>query len=311
MDISIIIPTCNRRDSLRRCLDSLVKQTYPKEKFEVIVVDDCPEKDTEQLLKEAYGRSFNLVYLSQNRRGPAAARNRGVKEARGCIIGFTDDDCVLDEAWVKLMVEVHDDNPDIAVVGGLTRIPLLRARLMVGERLSNGAIQTKINGKNEIVFFPTCNVSVKKRIFDSYRFNEKFRLPGGEDLDFFWRLFIGLQQFLWRKDAVVVHCRDRGFRSFIKQAYSYGRGNLLAKYLYPDQPLLHELKVENGSFWAATIANAIKIPKFAYDLSGDVIEAHAIRSFFRKLSIYFCFVLHKIFYLVGTIAEYRLLRQKQ
>lgn len=304
IDLSIVVPTFNRAASLKWCLDSLLKQNYPKEKYEVIVVDDSPDNATKVLLERLKTDHPNLVYLPQCHKGPAAARNRGIREASGEIIGFTDDDCIVHTDWVSLMVNAHKKNPCAAAVGGKTTIPSSCTALMVSERLSNGAIQTTINNRKEIIFFPTCNVSIKKWIFEYYCFNERFHLPGGEDLDFFWRLFKDGHTFLWKKEIGVIHYRDNTLRSFLRQAYAYGRGNFLVQRLHNDQPLLKELKTGAWSFWLGTANNIIKLPKFAYDLSRDVVRENKITKTRHKLSLYVYFMLHKIVYLMGNVFEF-------
>ncbi|MFH1504117.1 MAG: glycosyltransferase, partial [Candidatus Omnitrophota bacterium] len=257
MDISIIIPTYNRRKKLERCLKSFFVQDYPQQSFEIIVVDDNSKDGTKEMVEELAKEQNNLFYSFQPRKGPAAARNLGIKRVRGEIIGFTDDDCEVDKNWVKLMVESHRKNPKITAVGGLTDTFCQKSKVIVSQSLSNGAIQIKIGEKEEVIFFPTCNVSFKRQIFDKYKFNENFSLPGGEDLEFFWRLFKYKHRFVWNKNIKVIHNRDKSLSSFVRQAYIYGRGNLLTQYRHKDHPLLKELKTGKIFFWAAVLINFI------------------------------------------------------
>lgn len=113
--ISIIIPVYNRADSILRCLDSVWRQTY--QHYEVIVVDDGSVDNTLLLLKKITEKRFSVICHSCNK-GPAEARNTGIKRARGDFIAFLDSD---DEWFVdklKLQVEVlkKSDNPEKTVV---------------------------------------------------------------------------------------------------------------------------------------------------------------------------------------------------
>jgi MoaA/NifB/PqqE/SkfB family radical SAM enzyme/GT2 family glycosyltransferase len=309
IDISIVIPTYKRRDRLRECLGSVFRQDYQPDKFEVVVVDDNSDYETERLLRGFKKTYPKLRFLAQNHKGPAAARNLGSKVSQGEIIGFVDDDCTVSADWVKLMVQEHREHPQIAAVGGATSLPGNKTSILVSQFLSTHSIETVINGKKEVIFFPTCNVSFKKRILDKYQFNEKFPLPGGEDLELFWRIFSSKERFIWKKNIQVTHYRQDSLGSFIRQAYSYGRGNFLTRHLHNNHPLLKELKTGKISFWTAALINILKIPRFSFLLGNMLIEEGGIRSISKKLSVYAYFTLHKIFYIVGNIAEFLGIKQ--
>lgn len=309
IDISVVVPTYNRTEELKDCLDSLFAQDYPKEKYEIIVVDDSGNGEAKRMLDELKRKHSNLSYITQYRKGPASARNAGAKASLGEIIGFVDDDCTVPGDWLKLMVESHAQNPKIITVGGLTLTSTQKTPVLVSQFLSTCSIETYFNGKQEVIFFPTCNVSLKRQIFDKYKFNETFPLPGGEDLELFWRLFKEGYRFIWDKSINVIHYRDDTTLGFFRQAYIYGRGNLLAQHLHRDQPLLKELKTGKVSFWLATLINAIKIPRFSHLLAKRLIQENDIKDTYKKLSIYAYFVLHKIFYLFGNIIEFIRIRR--
>lgn len=93
VNVSIIIPTFNRKESLLRTLDSLSHQTYPAEHFEVIVVDDGGSDGTEAIAQYPY--PYRLRYVRQANQGAAAARNSGAAKAQGKILIFLDDDITV------------------------------------------------------------------------------------------------------------------------------------------------------------------------------------------------------------------------
>lgn len=304
MMISVVIPTCQRKDKLNNCLESLLRQTYPHEQFEIIVVDDRAENDVKMLVEDYKQRHSSLQYIAQNSQGPAAARNKGVKNSVGGIVAFLDDDCIADPEWVRLMVQMHESYPNAVAIGGSTVSSAQKTTMLVSQFLSTLSIETTIDGKKEVIFFPTCNVSFKRYIFDYFVFDEHFPLPGGEDLEFFWRLYKGGYRFIYDTRLKVIHCRDDRFLSFIKQAYSYGRGNLLVQYIHRDHPLLKELQPEGFSFWKGTFLNTIKIIRFSYLLGKRLISEEGIYSLSARLAIYIYFIIHKIFYISGNIYEF-------
>src|SRR5947209_6149687 len=91
--LSIVVPTYNRSNSLRRLLLAIEEQTYPNDRFEVLVVDDGSTDGTPDILRHLVVR-FALRLIEQAHGGPSAARNLGVANAGGELIVFLDDDVV-------------------------------------------------------------------------------------------------------------------------------------------------------------------------------------------------------------------------
>lgn len=304
MDISVIIPTYNRKLKLKSCLDSLFAQSYSRDAFEIIVIDDGSVDGTKDMLCMLAKINPNLRYFVQSQSGPAAARNLGIKHAQSEIVGFTDSDCVLDKDWVKGMVQSHSLEKHIAAIGGHTGVDENNIKAQVSQFLSDGAIEIQISGKSETIFFPTCNVSFKRDYLVS-GFNESFPLPAGEDLDFFWRLFKKGSRFNYRKEIKVFHNCHTDLSSFLKQAYMYGRGNYLVQYMHQDHPLLKEIKTKNNiAFVFGLIINIIKIPRFSYLSGKRLIQCHKRLSRYEEFQVYVYFALHKINYLVGNTLEH-------
>ncbi len=92
IDFSIIVPTFQRPEGLRRCLAALLRMDYPADRYEVIVVDDGSDPPVEPLVREAVGAA-TCRFIRQENHGPGPARNAGAAQARGRWLAFTDDDC--------------------------------------------------------------------------------------------------------------------------------------------------------------------------------------------------------------------------
>lgn len=304
VEISVIIPTHRRDILIAQCLESLFVQDYPQDRIELMVIDDSGNVPADRLLNKLRVGHSNLRILSQQHKGPAAARNLGIRSSKGRIICFIDDDCVAAKNWVSSMARAHDQHPDIAAIGGTTVTSTDKIPVLAGQFLATGSIETQINGNKETIFFPTCNVSFKRHVLEVSGFDEKFPLPGGEDLELFWRLFKRGHRFVWDKSILVIHHREDTLRSFLKQAFVYGRGNYLVQHLHQDQPLLKELKTGTFQFWIATLLNIFKIPRFSYVLGRKLIKEYNIDSPAKKVAVYGHFLIHKIFYIVGNIAEF-------
>ena len=112
---SVVIITQDRPEDLRTLLRSLVEQTLRPD--EVLVVDNNSTKSYEPVFDE-FGGLLPLRTVMEMTPGIPAARNRGIQEARGDIILFTDDDCEADPRWVENMAKPFHYNPHIGAVGG-------------------------------------------------------------------------------------------------------------------------------------------------------------------------------------------------
>lgn len=112
---SVIIVTRNRAELLARCLAALVEQTAPPETFEAIVVDDGSQDDTRSVCHLMKKKISNLLYVSTERHiGLSAGRNRGIQQAKGQYLIFTDDDCIAASDWVEQMKKALDEKAIIA-----------------------------------------------------------------------------------------------------------------------------------------------------------------------------------------------------
>ncbi|MFC1578256.1 glycosyltransferase [Thermodesulfobacteriota bacterium] len=114
--ISIIIPTYKRPERLAVCLKSLSRLDYPRERFEVIVVDDGSRKPPETVIAEFQG-DFDVMLFTQIHAGPATARNTGAAQAKGEVLAFTDDDCEPAADWLQTLAQRFAATPNCAIGG--------------------------------------------------------------------------------------------------------------------------------------------------------------------------------------------------
>lgn len=112
--VSVIIPVFNEGARLRVCLDALAEQTYPKDRYEIIVVDNGSE-ELPVWINDVYP---GVVLAEEPRPGSYAARNRGITAARGEIFAFTDGDCIPDPQWVANGANEFSVEQGIGLVGG-------------------------------------------------------------------------------------------------------------------------------------------------------------------------------------------------
>jgi O-antigen biosynthesis protein len=125
--VTIAICTRNRLDDLRICLDSLAKIEYPD--CEYIVVDNAPSNDaTAALVREHYAW---VRYMREDRPGLNNARNRAIREAHCDIVGFMDDDVIVDPYWARAVAKVFARDSTVGLVTGLVEPAVLETEAQV------------------------------------------------------------------------------------------------------------------------------------------------------------------------------------
>src|SRR5258708_24308857 len=109
--VSVVIATHNRAEPLKQALDSILSQAFRD--LEIIVIDDHYQDHTLDVLRDYQGRysSFEVVALTQNV-GPGAARNVGIRHARGKYVAIMDDDDTCCPSRLEQQVNLLESHPD-------------------------------------------------------------------------------------------------------------------------------------------------------------------------------------------------------
>lgn len=223
--VSVVIPTYRRRQPLQRCLEALSRQTLARTSFEVVVIDDGSPEPVEDLQNDLAFRSLQLRIVRQNNAGPAAARNRGAKEAQGALLAFTDDDCQPRPDWLSLLMEGADHRPG-ALIGGTTRNGLDADLYATTSQLINDIVYEHFNGKPDgATFFASNNMLVPRDDFLRIGcFDQAFPRAGGEDRDFCDRWLAAGLKLHWQPEAVIEHYHAQSFPRFLHLHFRYGQG---------------------------------------------------------------------------------------
>src|SRR3989344_7987041 len=115
---SIIIPTYNRSQNLRRALESICKLDYPWENFEIVIVDNNCTDDTPQVAESFKKRGLTIQYVREPRLSFTCAREAGAKAAVAPIQNYIDDDVEVDPTWLSAIMEIFQSDPKIGIVAG-------------------------------------------------------------------------------------------------------------------------------------------------------------------------------------------------
>jgi len=198
--VSIIVPSYNRKEILKEALKALFNQNYPWNQYEIVLVDDGSTDGTEQMVK-SLSSPCRLKYLkNRERMGAWKTRNRGIKEAEGEFIIFTDSDVIVLSDFIEQHLNYHKRYGDVIVNGELIQISSL------------DEVGKKRKGVFDISFSPfdTANVSVRKDfLLEAGLFDESFSAYGWQDIELGYRL---IKKGLKRKknrSALGYHYKEK------------------------------------------------------------------------------------------------------
>ncbi len=210
--VSIIIPAYNAEGTLAQCIEACLRQTPPS--FEVIVVDDGSTDGTARI-----AQGYPVHYVRQDRGGPAAARNRGARDANGEILAFTDSDCVPREDWIAQLVERLDE--DVAAVGGTYDIA--NQDSMLAQMIHEEIVVRHTRFGELIDFIGSYNMAIRRGVFERVGgFDESFRAASGEDNDLSYRLLAAHETLRFAKNAVVAHYHPTKLWPYLRTQARHG-----------------------------------------------------------------------------------------
>lgn len=230
--VSVVIPVKDRARDLQRCLESLSSLQYPREKLEVIVVDDGSRDGSLDVAK-----TQGTVVLSSGGEGlgPAMARNVGAKVARGEILAFIDSDCVAKKDWLSQLLPVFGD-AEIAAVGGMVAGLCTTSSLdryeEVMSSLNLGFRERFAREGSDTFYLPSCNLLVKKSaFFEADCFNSAMHV--GEDVDLSYRLRDRGWRIAYVPAGEICHAHRNGYLAFMRRRFDYGTSEEMLQRRHP------------------------------------------------------------------------------
>lgn len=211
--ISIVVPVFNDAEMLRVCLGFLSRQSFPRSGYEVIVVDNGSTDDVASVVAEFEG----FILITETRVGSYAARNRGVKESRGTIIGFTDAICKPDPDWISKAVSCFEESPETSYLAGRTifefRNPEKLTRAEVYQWVNIGRAKEHLE---DYGFAACANLFARRELFEVVGPFDEELLTGG---DFEWGRRVreaGIKQG-YCPDSIVLHPSRTRVREVTRQ----------------------------------------------------------------------------------------------
>jgi len=231
--VSVIVPTKDREAELDECLAALFALDYPRDRYEVIVVDDGSTDGT----VAAAGRYPCHLVSNDRNRGQSYSRNAGARRASGEILAFLDSDCVAESGWLRDLVPFFSWSR-VAAVGGyvagyyvssrLDRYEQVASSLNMGERLLLGADDPGT------FYVPTCNLLVRHATYDAVG-GIREDLHVGEDVDLCWRLRARGDYLLYVPQGSVRHKHRNRLAAMLRRRADYGTSEAVLHVLHPNK----------------------------------------------------------------------------
>lgn len=221
--ISIIIPVLNGQHHVENCMQSIRGLNYPKDSFEVILIDNGSNDKTVELIKKSQHDLDIKIYYNKIK-SSYASRNIGIKNAKGEIIAFTDIDCIVDNNWLTNIVKYFSDKNIGGIAGEI--LPQKGNSLVERYSIMVGMLSQKITISSEFLpYAQTANAAYRKELFQTIGlFDELF---SGGDADLSWRMQLNTDlKLVYAPDVIVLHKHRTDLKGLFKQTFRYGYGHV-------------------------------------------------------------------------------------
>jgi GT2 family glycosyltransferase len=239
MRLTVVIPTCNRGDLLGQTVRKLLHdQTAAAGEYEIVVVDDGSTDDTPRVMSDLGAPESRVRYVRQENKGPGAARNAGVREAKGDIILFTGDDCIPDSRLIEEHLKARERYGDVAVAGHVAWHPdleLTPLMLFLDQGAQFGF--TQIEDPENVTFwtFYTANCSLHRHwVEDVGGFDESFRYAAYEDIEVAYRMSQRGLRIAYHRLALTYHHHAPTLEGHVTRMRLCGRAAVLVWRKHPE-----------------------------------------------------------------------------
>jgi len=237
--VSVIVPVYNGSKTLNLCLQALLELDYPKNRYEIIIVDNNSKDDSVEIIK----RYPVSLYHETKIQTSYAARNKGIRESRGDIICFTDSDCIVDKQWLKELVNIFHD-PKIGCIGGL--ILSYEPVTQVEKYIDKNMLVTHSKKTHFMAFAATANAAYRKSVFEKAgMFNVKYIT--GSDMEMSWRMQLKTDyEMAFTDKAIIYHKHRSNLKQFFLQRRRNGLASVILCDLYGSFPNYPKERYSNG-----------------------------------------------------------------
>ena len=214
--ITIIIPLYNAEKYIEECIKSII-DAEPRDKEIIVVNNNSTDKSPEIVSK------FKKVKLVHElKKGPSAARNKGIKESTGEILLFLDDDLIIDKNYIMEIVNTFNENKKIMAVGGCAHSYDQKSIISLSHEVRLMGYNPNRKGIFEVKTIPTMTFSTYKKIIDKIGYFDE-NLMGAEDYDLCLRIRNAGYKCVMNNKAIVYHHNPTNMKSLINRWFKYGK----------------------------------------------------------------------------------------
>jgi glycosyltransferase involved in cell wall biosynthesis len=236
IDISVVVCTYNRAKSLQKTLESIRASAVPERlSWEVIVVDNNSEDNTKAIVDDFARRSgLAVVYAFEGKQGIRHARNRGMREAKGGIIAFIDDDVLVDKLWLENIMRLFRETDAVAAGGKILPLWAKTPPKWLREELHKFLALLDYGDERLRITEPklwTANLAVRAPILRKYGgFDSACTLSRGEDVELIDTLLRNSEKIYYCPEMLAHHCipEARMKKSYFRR-WRYGYGEYRAQ----------------------------------------------------------------------------------
>lgn len=265
IDFSIVVCTHNRADLLTDCVDSLLKQTIDKSRFEIIIVDNNSTDNTEEIAQRFSKNHNNIKYFKETITGYSAPRNCGWKNATGNIVAYIDDDEIASPDWLKSIEKAFqmEEKPDI--IGGIclpkydVDPPDWFTESMGG---TNKNRQKGILNQRTDSYLGCGNIALKKEVLEKLNgFSNDFNtnngfLMMGEDTDICQRAIKAGFKLYYDPDIKIYHRMNQNNYDIENRKQKAEKTGMTARFIFGRKPFFsHYFKYL--TYFSMILADAI------------------------------------------------------
>jgi len=232
--VSVIIPVYNDGYGIQQTLRLLFKQTYPKNQFEIIVVDNQSDDDTLLMILKAVSEfDGNVIVETEEIKGSYAARNRGISVARGEVMAFIDSDMTVDSEWIINGIQCVAENK-ADYIGCQIEIVSSKKRLNAWEKY-HMALGFPVKDYMAVDgYAPTACLFVTRQVFEALG-NFDSRLFSGGDCEFGTRVRDHGFKMVYDPENVMYHPARNSYESLFKKQKRVTLGQINLRKLFPER----------------------------------------------------------------------------
>lgn len=232
--VSVILPVYNDPGGLETTIDTLLNQSYPRDRYEILIVDNGSTDETVTIANR-FATNYRLVdVLVENEvQSSYAARNRGIHNAEGSLLAFVDADMTVPVTWLEGVVETIRSE-DVEYMGCDVQLfspePSDTLAAMYN-RLSGFPVELYLD---RFHFAPTCCLVAHQRVFDDVGLFDQ-RLVSSGDREFGHRVFETGRELHFADDVTMYHPARTSMLSLVKKAIRIGQGRFQLRLYHPER----------------------------------------------------------------------------